>query len=52
MKELTTNELKEISGGGLIDDLMGFAYVSGYIAGSALDLAHGLWDGLMGVDPH
>ena len=50
MKNLTKKELLEINGGWeWLDQAMFF---SGYVAGSALDLVHGIWDGLMGTEKH
>ncbi|WP_299363058.1 bacteriocin [Winogradskyella sp.] len=52
MKELSNLELTQINGGDFFETIFAVGFASGYAAGTLLDAAHGLWDGLMGVEAH
>ena len=43
LQMLSVEELSDIGGGGWLKD---FAFLTGYMAGTAIDFAHGFYDGI------
>lgn len=52
MEDLNQIELEQLRGGEEPAFYHTAAYIAGHALGKGVDLLHGLWDGLMGVDAH